>query len=513
MKISHLRISNFRCYQNKTTIKINDLTCFVGKNDIGKSTILEAMDIFFNESKRVIKIDTEDINKLNLKDANPDIEITVVFEDVPQEIIIDATNKTTLESEYLLNKDKKLEIVKRYQNAGKEKVFIKAWHPSNINCSDLLLKKQNDLRKIIKEKSIHCTDNNKNSIMRKAIWGHYSDELEFKEVEIDVTKEDAKKIWEKLKSYMPLYFLFQSDRKNSDGDDEVQDPMKLTVQQSIKSAELQPHLKKITDKVYEDCNQVAMDTLREAKRIDPEIANEFKVFTPPSDILKWADVFKNISIHDDKGISINNRGSGVRRLVSLSFFITEVERRKKERGVPNIIYAVEEPETSQHPENQKKLITALLELSKIPHVQVILTTHSPSIVKMLDFGDLKLIYKSDNLAVEVRNVEKKSLPFPSLNEVNFLAFDEFDEGYHGELYGFIEDKKWLKEFEVEKELRDYRRKKKNGKIITEQITLSEYIRHQIHHPENKLNKKYTREELKKSIELMREFIQKKRKSS
>ena len=37
--------------------------------------------------------------------------------------------------------------------------------------------------------------------------------------------------------------------------------------------------------------------------------------------------------------------------------------------------------------------------------------------------------------------------------------------------------------------------------------LTEYIRHQIHHPENILNTHYTQEELKQSINDMRAFIQ------
>ena len=36
--------------------------------------------------------------------------------------------------------------------------------------------------------------------------------------------------------------------------------------------------------------------------------------------------------------------------------------------------------------------------------------------------------------------------------------------------------------------------------------LSEYIRHQIHHPENTHNVKYTKDKLKESIDLMRDYI-------
>ena len=46
MKIKQVKISNFRSYKKEVIINFNDLNIFVGKNDIRKSTILEALDIF-----------------------------------------------------------------------------------------------------------------------------------------------------------------------------------------------------------------------------------------------------------------------------------------------------------------------------------------------------------------------------------------------------------------------------------------------------------------------------------
>ena len=57
MKIKSLKIKNFRSYKNETKINFGDLNVFVGKNDIGKSTILEALDLFFNEGSGVVKLD------------------------------------------------------------------------------------------------------------------------------------------------------------------------------------------------------------------------------------------------------------------------------------------------------------------------------------------------------------------------------------------------------------------------------------------------------------------------
>lgn len=51
MKIDSIKIKNFRGYKEEVKIELNDLTVFVGKNDIGKSTILEALDIFLMMEK------------------------------------------------------------------------------------------------------------------------------------------------------------------------------------------------------------------------------------------------------------------------------------------------------------------------------------------------------------------------------------------------------------------------------------------------------------------------------
>mgnify|MGYP000065394173 CR=1 FL=1 len=55
MKIKSVKIKNFRGYRDEMRVDFDDLTVLIGKNDIGKSTILEALDIFFNETSGVVK--------------------------------------------------------------------------------------------------------------------------------------------------------------------------------------------------------------------------------------------------------------------------------------------------------------------------------------------------------------------------------------------------------------------------------------------------------------------------
>lgn len=225
MKIIQVKIKNFRSYANEVIVDFEDLTAFVGKNDIGKSTILEALDIFFDGG--VIKIDKNDINKECVKNGDNEIQISVVFDNYPKKLVLDASNLTNLEEEYLLNQNNKLEIIKKYPNAGKPKIFLKAYHPTNEECKNLHSLKITDLKKITKEKNIMCDNLTKSAELRKAIWQHYSDNLQLQEVEVELNKEEAKSIWEQLERKLPHYALFQSDRTNNDGDNEIQNPLKV----------------------------------------------------------------------------------------------------------------------------------------------------------------------------------------------------------------------------------------------------------------------------------------------
>lgn len=515
MKLTKFIITNFRGYKCKTEVDFNDITTFVGKNDSGKSTILEALDIFFNDGKGCIKLDTQDINAENKKNSNTTIELEACFTDLPAELVIDASHKTSLKDEYLLNEDGTLHIKKVFENGSQKfKAFIVAQHPQNEHCNNLIQQKISELKKKAKEIGIeeNVKDKKVSAAYREAIWLYYDrkEGLNLGNSEIEVTKGEIKSIWIQIEKYLPIYSLFQSDRSNSDSDTEVQDPLKHAVKEFLKEKEVQEQLDKIAKSVIKKLENVSKRTLEKLKEMDPNIANTLEPSIPEPNKLKWADVFKTVSITGDKDIPINKRGSGVRRLILLNFFRVEAERKLSEQmsnnSTASIIYAIEEPETSQHFQNQILLIQAFKDLASIPNVQVILTTHSGNIVKHLDFEDIRLVEHG-----MVIHIHKQCLPFPSLNEVNFVAFDEATEEYHDELFGYIESNHLKKEYEDECNEQFgkccYTRLCKGGKEKKEEISLTLYIRHQIHHPENKKNIKYTKEQLINSINAMRDFIQ------
>lgn len=116
MKLVNVKIHNFRGYKDASMRVDNEVTTLIGKNDVGKSTIVDALEIFFNNS--LVKIDSQD---LNIKSSGEDnyISISCEFSELPQNIIIDSTQQTNLQDEFLVNENGNLEIKKVYDCSKK----------------------------------------------------------------------------------------------------------------------------------------------------------------------------------------------------------------------------------------------------------------------------------------------------------------------------------------------------------------------------------------------------------
>lgn len=324
-----------------------------------------------------------------------EIRITCEFSGFPEELTLDAGAQTTLAEEYLLTKEGTLKIQKRYDCSRQRvtpDVFVLSYHPTVEGVSTLLEFKERELQKIVKDRGINCPMKG-NPGMRKAIWNSEKD-LKLAEVAIPVSKpkEDSKRIWEQLESHLPIFTLFQSDRNSTDSDDEVQNPMKAAVSAAI--AEVQCEIEKIQLKVQEKAREIAENTHEALKKIDPKLASELTPqFIPPTPA-KWTGLF-SVNMNTDGGIPLNKRGSGVRRLVLVSFFKAEAERKLRAGSKRSIIYAIEEPETAQHPNNQRILIESFKSLSTEDGCKILLTTHSPGFAAELPSESIRFISKDD----------------------------------------------------------------------------------------------------------------------
>ncbi|MCK9984181.1 MAG: putative ATP-dependent endonuclease of the OLD family [Azoarcus sp.] len=380
MKLAQIRIRNFRCYRDEFALSFDALTCIIAKNDAGKSTVLEALDAFFN----LEKLDSED-RSIGVANATP-IEMTCIFRDLQTSLVVDSDATISPQNEYLLNADGYLEITKRFSGASPkcEEVLVKAMHPSADRFNDLFSLSIAQLRRRAQDLGIGLEGVNQTvkSALRHAIWNSVPrDALRLTEVQLEVKAS----IWKPLQNALPLYQLFRADRPSSDQDAEAQDPLKYAIREALASQQAQ--LETIGNQVKQQVESVTRATIEKIREMDPALAGELN---PVFSSLNWSKVF-SVSLTAEDQVPLNKRGSGVRRLFLINFFRAKAEQLAGERGAPDVILAIEEPETSQHPNNQLLLLEALLELSQSPSTQVILTTHNPLLARKINQDQIRFI--------------------------------------------------------------------------------------------------------------------------
>lgn len=390
MKLVAVSIKNFRGYEQEQWINFGDLTTVVGRNDAGKSTILEALDIFFGGG--VVKPDNTD---KNVSTDDNFFEISCKFSDLPPKLILDAQANTSLESEHLLDADGHLNIRRRWVCTGakpKEETYAVCQHPANEGLNDLIALGNPALKKLAKEhldtETLAAVNKSTNPELRAALWG--TQELTLVQTAVPLSKEDGGKIWQKLATYLPHFALFQSDRKSTDADDEVQEPMKLAIAAALAEETVQELLTEVVEAVRTRATELATRTHEALAELDPAVAEglipDFK--SDP----RWNSLF-SVALQGSNGVAINKRGSGVRRLILVSFFKAEAKRKLEENDKASVIYALEEPETSQHPHNQRILLDSFTAMADAPGTQLILTSHSPGFVSHLPAKSLRYVRK------------------------------------------------------------------------------------------------------------------------
>ena len=400
MQITRMHLKNFRSHVDSVIHFNEDLNVLIGKNDVGKSSILEALEIFFNNKS--VSIDIDDCTK---KASSRQVTIQVSFKiDKKKDYVID-TIPTNIAKEFLLDRYDELTIKKTWDCSKKSitanslSTYIVADYPIIFQTPLVSLKIAELKTELTKFGLGEKTDKRRSAEIRQAIYNHHNaDSASKTEIEISIDAEDGKKIYDGLKNDFPMFFLFKADRENKDSDSEVQSPLKAITKGVI--AGLEVELEALKRKIEDAAIEIGQKTIEKLSELNPDIANELK---PNMSSKAWDSLF-SFTFDDEDGIPINKRGSGVRRLILLSYFRAEAERVRSSSRT--IIYALEEPETAQHPDWQIKLYDALVELSQIENTQIFMTTHSPSLAARIHFSKVIYLHKNaNNLLIEKDNFD------------------------------------------------------------------------------------------------------------
>lgn len=239
--------------------------------------------------------------------------------------------------------------------------------------------------------------------------------------------------------------------------------------------------------------------------------------------LQIESFFKTASIIIDDGVSVpmSEKGHGMQRAVALALLQVYANITS---NVPNaavskpFYFFIDEPELCLHPAGQKKLLDALMVLSKIK--QVFVTTHSPFMLSSpyLKNTGLFIFKKANNNSSITHATTSPMFPWsPSWGEICYRAYNLPTVDLHNELYGYLQEKHSLKTIANVDQWLNSKNIQSNKQWTMEKngtpqqplpATLQSFIRNHIHHPENVTMQAnpYTHAELKQSIDEMVNLI-------
>lgn len=223
-----------------------------------------------------------------------------------------------------------------------------------------------------------------------------------------------------------------------------------------------------------------------------------------------------LQVDDGAGeTSVDGKGTGMQRAIALGLIQLYARSGAPEDDNPTpLILMLDEPETWLHPSAQLKLGEALSKIGE--QEQVFIITHSPYLIRKFNSQNhLLTVLSGHGEKREVHPHTKFGLfgqGEPTWGEINYRAFEVCSNDFHNELFGHIQlhldsqkdggrstPQKDVDKYFVQQGISQTKRwKLPSGD--EHDATLPMYIRNAIHHPENSMNPDFTEDELRQSIE-------------
>ncbi len=389
MYINKITIENYRGINNSQEIPLSNFTSIVGKNDSGKSIILNAIASFidpksypitehdFNDSSKCISLICQFTNDDLKEILETKIKTKVKKTDGLLEFINDLIFEQSIIYRKTVNSPKK--------GFDKEELLIRDYLDEEF--SMLYLKSDDELNTIIDKYSINIPVEGKgrNSKLEKIKFIKEYCSLNNKEIIKRFIDDDYR-----ISTLFPGVEMFVSDY-GLKADTPFKTNSVTEIQEYFERETSDESMKlRIVEKEIE---QQMQNEAKSIKKYLKEYASTIKeVEIKP--VIVWKDAIRSVDVNfqfegDLKTIPMSHKGSGYRRLFMVARFRYLAEKNKGH----NIIYLIEEPETFLHPSAQEDLLSAFLDLSE--ENQIIVTTHSPIFTGATKIDSIILCTKGD----------------------------------------------------------------------------------------------------------------------
>ena len=406
MKLSRLRIENFRSFGDETII-FDDYTCFVCRNGAGKSTILTALNIFFRETvdatTDLLRLCEEDFHDGNTTDP---IRITATFVDLEDEAKRDFAayyRAGELRISAVAEWQAGVAEVKQFGNRFGMDDFRKYFEQDKAGDKHEVLKKTyQDLR----AKHTDLPDEKVKAQMAGALQGY---EATHYEKCVEIPSEDhfygISRGANRLEKYLQwVYIPAVKDATAAQEQSKTSALSRLLQRRVYSQLKLDGRISEIKGDASAKYTELLNANKEPLDQVCCSLNKRFQRWAHPnaSVSLSWAQANGIVSITPPvaemkakEGTfsgDLARFGHGLQR--SFIFALLEELAEHSTTG-PLLILGCEEPELYQHPPQARYMASVLERLSK-DHAQVCVCTHSACFVSGRGFEAIRAVQKGAN---------------------------------------------------------------------------------------------------------------------
>ena len=360
IKIDEIRIDGFRGLKD-FKMSLSETTVLTGMNNVGKTSVLKALQLLFGNSSFLaaedLHIDNNDKSTQIIVDAKiiaigEDGKRTANFSEVWEIAFGEANIKMDAEEYAYVPMRVKYTFQTLQNSFNRDMHILYEWESAGIAWQDLKGKKS--------------------TIKGDYFQFHYLD-----------AKRDIQDDLKVRTSYLGK--MLGDVASNYDPKD---------------VAELEKKISSLNAEAIEKSN-VLKNIQESLKGIDTTMDSSGKVYVSPF-AKKLRDLNKSLTIHygtEDSSFTMDYHGMGTRSwssMLSFRAFVKQMCNSKnpdEEAFLP--IIAIEEPEAHLHPNAQKQLYK---QMNDMPGIKII-STHSPYVAACAELSELRGMYKSDEKTV------------------------------------------------------------------------------------------------------------------
>jgi putative ATP-dependent endonuclease of OLD family len=401
MKIKKIVIENYRGIKKRQEIPLSNFSSIVGRNDSGKSIILNAIASFLDISHYpIVESDFNDpTNPIFIECHFVDDNLGELLENKIKSKIKKIDGLDEFINDILF--EDSLIVQKLVSQPGKkfnnELIVVEDFEDETF--SMLYTKSDEQLNKILEEYKIDIPVKGKgrNSKLEKI---KYIKQFCIENSICKTFKSISDEY--KITTLLPAVELFVSDYGlKTDTSFKTHSVSEIKDYFERETADDTRKLKQVEKEIQQEMNNEAeviknymLDYTTSLKKVEiiPNIV--------------WKDAIKSVDVSfqfegDEKPIPMSHKGTGYRRLFMVARFRYLAEKDKGN----NVIYLIEEPEAFLHPAAQQNLLDAFKELSG--NNQIIITTHSPVFAGSTDYRSIILCKKENQSIYEHANETNK----------------------------------------------------------------------------------------------------------